>query len=208
MSDVLVTGTGRCGTGGWTAMLQQCGVNATHEGHFTPIGYHHPFRPLPMYEQSWMGAVHLDWWKEQDPNRKIILLWRDPVATIRSLLGIGFFTGIPADPYQRYANRHSDAWVTYSHPNAMLERAIYFWRTWNRRILNSGLVDSVQYVYKPDYETVAPWYGLTETGMGAAAAAVGQKVNSRQRAELGDETIDKIMTACGPMMGELERASK
>lgn len=206
-TDVLVTGTGRCGTGFWTAMLRQAGLAATHEGFFSPRGYHPPITAeLPIYEQSWMGAPHLDWWKEQEQSigrdRKIILLYRDPVAVVRSMLGIGFFEK-PRDPYQRYANRHSDAWV---HWPFALKRACYFWSSWNLRIL--PFADSVQYVMDPDYSAVCDWYGLSETAMEEAASKVGDKVNSRQRADLDDEDTGYILRVTGYTWNLLEGVAR
>ena len=99
MIELLVTGTGRCGTGYVSKLLTASGIPCGHEEVYTPLGIQN--RPELVADASWCAVPFL-----KDFQGRIVHLVRHPLAVIRSFLGIRFFTHDLASPHRRFAARH------------------------------------------------------------------------------------------------------
>lgn len=99
MIELLVTGTGRCGTGYVSKLLTASGIPCGHEEVYTPLGIQN--RPDLVAEASWCAVPFL-----KDFQGRIVHLVRHPMDVIRSFLGIRFFTQDLASPHRRFAGRH------------------------------------------------------------------------------------------------------
>lgn len=121
--EVLVTGTGRSGTGFISKALTEAGLPCSHEGLFGPHG------PVSGYEgraeSSWMAVPFLDLLEAP-----VVLVVREPTAVVQSLLGIEFFQNVNS-PYTRFAMNHVSGLSRLSPTNA----AWKFWLNWNRRAI-------------------------------------------------------------------------
>lgn len=86
---LLVVGTGRCGTGYTSTLLNKCGVKCGHEDVYGPLealGRKEPDWQDYAAECSWMGVSFA-----KDFEGKIVRQIRDPLLTIDSLIRIGMF---------------------------------------------------------------------------------------------------------------------
>ena len=87
--NLLITGSGRCGTGYVARVLQSVGVHCGHEGVFGPAGWKHAqkVRGLWQADSSWLAVpflAHLD-------DVTIVHLVRNPKDTIDSLVNCRLF---------------------------------------------------------------------------------------------------------------------
>jgi len=112
---LLVTGTGRCGTGFMAALLNELGLKAGHEAVFSPLAK----VPLAWEDYdadcSWL-AVPFGPFGE---FCHVMELRRHPWKIIRSLVGIGFFRDGTErhEPYLSYALAHVRANGLRAHEN-------------------------------------------------------------------------------------------
>lgn len=104
---LVVTGTGRCGTGYMARRLTAAGLPCGHEAVFNPTNVKGGERAIwdaagrVEAESSWMAAPYLNRAKER--NAVVLLVLRDPEAIVRSLLGIRFFE--TPSPYLEFIRR-------------------------------------------------------------------------------------------------------
>lgn len=132
---IVITGTGRCGTGYVAKLLTGAGVDCGHEGVFKFDGWDKAVKRLEETEleadASWLAAPYLDRLNEEDV---IVHLVRHPKPTIDSFRRIGFFnprTWRNHLPYSRFTKDHViDAW---EHTTTKM-RAAHFYYVWNRMI--------------------------------------------------------------------------
>lgn len=99
MIHLLVTGTGRCGTGYTAALLTASGIPCGHEEVYTASGIQN--RHDLEADASWCAVPFL-----QDFEGRIVHLVRHPMAVICSFLGIRFFTHDLNSPHRRFAAKH------------------------------------------------------------------------------------------------------
>jgi hypothetical protein len=136
---LIVTGSGRCGTGYVAHVLSSCGVNCTHEKVFGLDGLDWAREQIRLRAEnpdwgwqadaSWMAMPFLD-----DPcvgGMKIIHLVRHPRNVIRSLQRIRNWTALRYKPGHDFLYEHMPELLDYDDLN---ERSAYFWCEWNRRI--------------------------------------------------------------------------
>jgi len=151
---LVVTGTGRCGTGYIMQVLNSVGVKCTHEGIFAP--YHTAVGPVVppglvtdeeildrartrlrnawwgwQGESSWMAVPYLDLPELKD--MVVVHLVRDPKKTIDSQLHQGGFEtkGPLSSLFYEFQLEHEPGLKDLETP---LERAAYFYTRWNERI--------------------------------------------------------------------------
>lgn len=88
MRKYIITGTGRCGTGGMAALLTACGVECGHEQVFSPFNDATPasFKHV-VAESSWLALEH----KWAFNGRNVIHVMRDPLLTFESFMRIRQF---------------------------------------------------------------------------------------------------------------------
>lgn len=118
-----IIGTGRSGTGYVSAVLQANGVNCGHEGWFKPEDR----QPGLDGDASWLAVPEIEAGAWKGPVAQVV---RNPVAVIRSLVGIKFFDPETAHaPYPQFAREHLPA-IAELPP---LEAAVEWWVQWNER---------------------------------------------------------------------------
>lgn len=120
---LIVTGTGRCGTGYVAAVLNEAGMACGHEWRFGP----HGDEGGADMDSSWMAAPYL----EQHPEARRVLLWRDPTEVIESFLGIRFFER--DTDWLRFQQTHTTGgW------GMPFQQACNHYAEWNRMALRSA----------------------------------------------------------------------
>lgn len=123
-----------------------------------------------------------------------VLVFREPVAVVRSLLGIRFFE--TPGPYLDFALRHEPRLAKMSPVNA----AWLWWSAWNERALPH--VDATFRVDRPAWERVASFTDIPVRDLARAAMTVGDGYNSRVWADLVD-VFDGVDTKLIERAGEL-----
>lgn len=151
---LIVTGTGRCGTGYIMQVLNGLGVKCSHEGIFTP--HHTPDGPVVppglvrddeirarirtrlnnawwgwQAASSWLAAPYLDLPELKD--MKVVHLVRDTRKVVNSQLHQGGFEnrGPLSSLYYEFQLQHEPGLADLE---SQLERAAYFNTRWNARI--------------------------------------------------------------------------
>lgn len=99
MSEFLITGCGRSGTGWAAALFTELGFSCSHEGQFS-LDAHGPLRGG---ESSWLAIPHLG---SLDPSTPVLRILRDPYEVVWSALYRGFLRDVD-EPYARYALNHN-----------------------------------------------------------------------------------------------------
>jgi len=136
---LLVTGTGRCGTGYIDHVLSSCGVGCTHEKVFGLAGLDYA------REQVGLRAEHPDWGWQADcswyampflddavvRDMTVVHLVRHPRNVIRSLWRIQNWTSWRYGRGQAFLYEHMPELQDIEDFNS---RSAYFWCEWNRRI--------------------------------------------------------------------------
>lgn len=94
MLEILVTGTGRCGTGFIAKLLTSAGCRCTHEQVFNPMGWGNALEQMRLMEEraewgwtadaSWCGSVYLD--RPELDGVTIVHLVRHPKKVLDSFL--------------------------------------------------------------------------------------------------------------------------
>lgn len=164
---LLVTGTGRCGTGFMAKVLSEAGFPCTHEGVYR---FHGPVvDSYPPAESSWMAVPYLD-----RVSAPVVLVFRHPAAVVRSLLGTKFFE--TPGPYRDFAFQHEPDLAQMTYINA----AWTWWLRWNLRALPHAT--AVVEVDNVDWGRIAPLIDVEAKVLADAAEVVGTSYNSRDRA--------------------------
>lgn len=135
---VLVTGTGRCGTGYISRVLTSAGVKCSHEGLFRTDSPEETLRRVIERhenawwdweaESSWLAAPHLEM-PELDPV-VVVHLVREPKKVIDSQMRIKAFEQ-PDSPFYLWQLRWLPELEEF---NDQFHRAAYFYVRWNEMI--------------------------------------------------------------------------
>lgn len=130
---VIVTGTGRCGTGYVSRILQKVKVPADHERFFNP--WHHEFPEWGRADVSWLAAPFL----ARYSSAHIVHLVRNPLDTVSSLVAVKLFDdefddefdGEAVVPYREFIREHCPEAFA---PDDPVERASEFYVRWNEKV--------------------------------------------------------------------------
>lgn len=145
---VVITGTGRCGTGYIARVLQLCGIEVGHEAVYGPtqaLGWDDiDWRTLDG-DASWLALPLLT--THEGPT---FLQVRHPLATLPSLVATGLFGDDRTDNYSRVIAKHAPECLASP---TEIERAAAFWTMWNRWALTQ--VDSWWRVEDVDVDVLA-----------------------------------------------------
>lgn len=145
MIDLVITGTGRCGTTWMSEWLTGAGYPCTHEQAFSYRGW----TPAPgsRADASWLAVPYLGLF-----GGRIIHLVRNPLAYVRSAVGTGLFGTFRRRTYKPWrifiAQHHG---YTDDPP---IQQAMRFWVDWNRRI-EEHTNERYQIEAMPDYRLTA-----------------------------------------------------
>ena len=175
---IIVTGTGRSGTGFMSKVLTMAGHDCGHERIFTPNGVY----PKPSEEasdSSWMSMPYLDEYREA----QILMPYRPPNEVIGSLIGIQFFE-LPS-PYLDFAYRE---FPEMRQDMAPIEAANAFYQNWQARCITRA--DVVFPLTDIPWDIIARKIGGRESYLRAAETMTGNSYNQRRRAELDDSMIE------------------
>ena len=135
---LIVTGTGRCGTGFIMKVLNSCGVKCTHERIFHPdlpsLELLAARKANPWWgwqaESSWLAAPFLD--RPEVEGMTIVHLVRRPKPTIDSMIrqgGLG--NTVEGSSYYAFSARHCPQALEIDDP---CERMAYYYIFWNQMI--------------------------------------------------------------------------
>lgn len=122
---LVVTGTGRSGTGWAAAVLNSAGIFTGHERVFTPKTTK-PYSYIDWYgynaDCSWLAVARLPLM-----NVKAALIVRNPLDVVASMTHIGFGSGM-------HDNDHADVARTITDIHTFdLDGCLRFWLAWNQR---------------------------------------------------------------------------
>lgn len=134
----IFTGTGRCGTGYVSKVLQSAGIRCGHEGVFNRAGWEHAAH-LMRYghweaDSSWLAAPWLPRIREEFPDVRIIHLVRHPRDVIADWLANGVFTG-EFGPWLRWAMR----FLPLGPVEDQLDAAAWYFCEWTRLVEKSRI---------------------------------------------------------------------
>lgn len=130
---ILITGTGRCGTGYMAQLFHSMGIRTGHERVYTVGGS--IVGVIPEIECSWLAVPYLG---SLHPNVRVIHLVREPLATIRSLVDNLF--GVKntwwefAKKYSPMYQTHKGTVSSFTYYDSDLLNAAAFYINWNRTI--------------------------------------------------------------------------
>lgn len=171
-----VVGTGRSGTAYTAAVLRACGVLCGHESWWTPL----PERRMATLDgdSSWMALPDIESGAWSGP---VVHVVREPVATVRALLGIEFFGHHDPDAHRRFAYEHEPCMAGME----PVEAAVHWWASWNARC--AAVADITVRV-----ERLPQRLGDVGTVIGrrlsqSAAERIARDVNTGRRADNLDE---------------------
>lgn len=119
-----VVGTGGSGTGFMAALLRACGVRCGHEQWWTPIGRRRVAGLAG--DSSWLAVPDIEAGAWSGP---VVHVTRDPVATVRNLVGGGVFSPAGHPRFVEFACAHEPG-LTGVPP---VEAAVEWWVRWNGR---------------------------------------------------------------------------
>jgi len=149
---LIITGTGRCGTGYIAHVLNSVNIKCSHEGVFSPN--HDPNGPVipdglvtdeeimgrirvrkknPWWgwqaDSSWMAAPYLE--RAELEGMTIVHLVRDPKKTIDSMVRTGGFNSDIGGLFWQFQIKHMPELLE---TESRFERAGWFYTRWNERI--------------------------------------------------------------------------
>ena len=189
---VLITGTGRCGTGYVARVLARAAIPSTHEGVYNPNWDEWTIQRV---ESSWLAAplLPLD-------VAHVVHLVRNPLDVVNSLVGIGFFSNPAHGAYAEHARAHVDL------PEDEVEAAMRFYVDWNHMIEpHADQFIRVEDITPEDLAKIAYAAGARHSPVDfqEALTAIPTNWNSRKRAELGWDDLP-----VGDAKSELKRMGK
>ena len=110
MSEIVVSGTGRCGTGYIAQVLSSAGRPCTHEGVFNRQGWEYAWEQMQLRianphwdfhaESSWLAAPFLD--KPELEDATVVHLVRHPKDVLDSFLRLMVYTHPTYGPYYKW----------------------------------------------------------------------------------------------------------
>lgn len=134
---LLVTGTGRCGTGFASKVLTSAGVNCTHEGIFNLNPSTDPFEQMQLRrdnpawgwqaESSWLAVPYLD--RPEMRGLTVVHLVRHPKTTIDSIVRTGILAPETRNKYWRW-QRDQVPGLDPTAPPAEQAANVYLWWNW------------------------------------------------------------------------------
>lgn len=176
---LIVTGTGRSGTGYCAEVLRACGVRCGHESVFTPaVALDRQPIDWGDFEAdcSWLAAPVL----ASAADAHVVLVTRHPMAVVRSWLELRILDR--DDDYTRVIRRHTPATMV----GAVAGRALRHWVSWN--LLAAAHADEHARLEDLDLARLARWLHLLGHGHLpiselSEALATPQDLNSRPDAK-------------------------
>ena len=139
MLEILITGTGRCGTGFVKNLLITAGVRCTHEGMFNPMGWGYALEQMRLMnerpewkwiaESSWCGSVYLD--RPELDDVTVVHLVRHPKKVLDSILREWSSLHPYYNPHYHWLTRHLPKLTEYKTPAG---KAAYKVLTLNRLV--------------------------------------------------------------------------
>ncbi len=124
MLEILVTGTGRCGTGFIAELISSAGVHCTHEQVFNPMGWSYALEQMRLMnerpewkwiaESSWCGAVYLD--RPELAGVTVVHLVRHPKKVIDSHLREWKANHPYYSPHYHWLEKHLPELAEYDTP--------------------------------------------------------------------------------------------
>lgn len=138
---LLVTGTGRCGTGYMARCFSRLGLLCGHEEVFTPYGPVKERMSKWHGESSWLAAPYVDGLK----GVRIINVVRDPYRVLDSMNAI---EGFWSNPYGRFASQ----WLNIVGVTQQ-EKFVEFYLRWMEMLRDVEIV-KVEEVNQPWFERV------------------------------------------------------
>lgn len=153
---ILLTGTGRCGTGFASKVLTSVGVTCTHEGIFMPRDPAHIWQEWrtrlahPEWgwqaESSWLAMPFLGWDEMKDVT--VVHLLRHPKAVMDSQIRMAFWDGTKYRTYAAWAARYAlpemDRW------DRIEDKAALWYLRFNQRIAERA--DVAHHIERPATE--------------------------------------------------------
>ncbi len=192
---LVITGTGRCGTGYVAKVLQNCeSITAGHEFVFGPHGPD-PKRDVTV-DVSWLAIPYLPQVRHE---MNIGLLYRHPAAVISSFLGIGFF-----DRNSMYLDFMRN-YVPDIENMEPFDAACHWYVASNQHALNyAHFVTNIDSVA---WEKIVRALHLNASELAAAIPAVSQTYNHRARADIDLDDIPGEVWATYELLEGASRAS-
>lgn len=133
----VITGTGRCGTSYCAAVLNACGIKASHQtvfDHYGVLG----LKPIEWKDVevacSFQAVPILSDWRGY---ANIILLVRDPLEVARSFLELGLFGDDFPHTHGLFYRILTERFHLPWHRGG-IETALTYWLEWNREALRSA----------------------------------------------------------------------
>lgn len=189
--EMIVTGTGRCGTGYMAQVLTRAGLECTHEEVFTPDGpVEHPH---VWAEASWLAVPYLS----HHPRTPVVLVHRHPLAVISSFVGQHFFDR--PNPHLDFLLRKNPAIRDLSPVDAAIEHYLF----WNKHALNYA--DVVTDIEDIAWEKIIPLSSyLTIDGVALGIASTSQTYNHGRRAYVDPSMIPNEVWEMRSLLKEME----
>lgn len=167
-SRFVITGSGRCGTTWISRALTRAGVATGHEAVFNPWSPEWP--DYLQGDSSWVAACELD--RVDALGVPVALLVRHPLAVVKSLVEIGFFTWDMTNPYHEPLSEAFGEVYDWSAPQ---DRALEMWVQ-----LNSAALTRAEMVLRFELVTKDPelfarllrWTGVELNSGGLARYAL------------------------------------
>lgn len=186
----MITGCGRSGTLYASQLFDRVGISCAHEQVFGPLamktGRLSKVRRNRQGEASWIAAGILPDRHSPIPDLSIIHLVRNPVAVIRSMMGVGSFS--------RRSNYRKFIYEKLPHLKTMppLHACCEFWCDWNRRtskLRRDYELCRVKVEQLSDDAANLEWlagslgYTVSRSDISEAIRALGTTVHGRSRDE-------------------------
>ena len=171
---MIVTGTGRCGTGYMAECFRQRGIRAGHEAVFTPEGFKIPVNV--MVESSWMAVPYL-----KHLNSPVVVVQRDPTECVVSLASQKGLFERPFSKYGEYLWKHCPGLTGSGY-----EAAAQFYLEWNERLEGYPRYK----IEEVDVDEIIEDWGLRPTRDGET---VSRRFNTRPKPQGVD--LEKVLTA-------------
>lgn len=189
--EMIITGTGRCGTGYMAEVISKAGLECTHEEVFTPEGVVE--HPHVWAEASWMAVPYLSHFA----RTPVVLVHRHPLAVISSFLGKRTFHR--RSPYRDFLYRQNPS-LRHASP---LEAAIDHYLFWNKHALNYA--DVVTDIDDVAWEKIIPLSSyLTIDGIALGIATTSQTYNHGPRADIDPSMIPNEVWEMRALLKEME----
>jgi hypothetical protein len=154
---LVITGTGRSGTGYCAELLRACGVACGHESVFTPdVALGRLIVDWADYEAdcSWLAAPGRRWPAIDDAH--LVLVTRHPAAVVRSWLELSILDR--DDDYTETIRRHTQRTMH----GAMADRALRHWVSWN--LLAAARADEIVRLEDIDSRHLSGWLRVLDRG--------------------------------------------